>query len=157
FFVPQLDAGSNPVIDPSTGDDALAQNNASASGTWTPIDPRDPPNQPIIVDPPGPEHTLTVKSLAIQKTSSLVVDQGQAGPTPGDTIQYTVPFQVSDYFAFTNLVIDDLLGDGPHFDAAFGATLQVDGNGFVLPTSAFAGSNYTVAQNFTGAIANPPT
>ena len=45
---------------------------------------------------------LTDKSIETQKGVTIVSDTGAAGTSPGDTLEYTIDFQVSDYFAFRN-------------------------------------------------------
>ena len=61
------------------------------------------------------DHTLTDKSIAIQKGVAVVNDTGVTGPTPGDTLEYTLSFQVSDFFAFQGVVITDTISDGQHW------------------------------------------
>jgi uncharacterized repeat protein (TIGR01451 family)/fimbrial isopeptide formation D2 family protein len=156
FFVPLNDANGNPVIAAATGDDMPAQNNARAQGTWTPIDVRDPSSPGnALADGVGPEHTLTGKSIAVQKGVAIVGDAGMAGYSVGDTLEYTIQFQVSDYFAFQNVVVDDTLSDGQRYDATFPPTLSVNGNGFTLPAAAMSGANFTVAPNYTPADPAP--
>lgn len=94
YFIPLNDANGNPVITPTTGDDVQSLNQASALGNWTPIDPRDPSGvATAVVDPVGPEHTLTNKSIAIQKSVRIVNDIRATGASPGDTLEYTLDFQ----------------------------------------------------------------
>ncbi|MCS7249142.1 MAG: hypothetical protein NZ840_13000, partial [Anaerolineales bacterium] len=92
YYIPLRDAGGASVINPATGDDALSCNNASGGGTWTPIDPRDT-GSTFTQNLPGCEHTLQDKSIAIQKTVSVV---GGGGPAPGRYLEYTLDFQISD-------------------------------------------------------------
>lgn len=137
FFVPRLDSGSAPVLPPATGAFNTSTDSASASGTWDPIDTLDP----TIDATAGPAtHTLTDKSIAIQKTVAKV---GSGPVAPGDTLEWTLSVQVSDHFALDSLVVDDLLGDGTRFDPGFTPTLSVDGNGFSLGAADMA--NYTVS------------
>ena len=152
-YVPRIDVTGNAIINPASGDDVTVQNNASASGSWTPIDPRDPPTTATI-DAPGPEHVLTAKSIATQKTVTVVNDTGSPGATPGDTLEYTIQVQVSDYFAFQNLVLSDLFSDGQRLDASFAPTMSWLEHGVNNPISAFATGNYTV---FLNADNNPNT
>lgn len=126
FYVPDTDAAGHPVLDAQTGDDSTADNHAGSSAAWTPADDRDDPTV-IVLDPPGPEHSLTVKSLAIQKSSTIVVDTGAPGLSPGDTLEYQLAFQISDYFSFGDLVATDILSDGQQLDAAFTPVLSVNG------------------------------
>ncbi|NJM06607.1 hypothetical protein HC891_11080 [Candidatus Gracilibacteria bacterium] len=149
FYVPRLDAASADVLDPISGDDVLADNNASLGASWDPIDPRDPIAVPSI-DVSGFEHRLEEQSIAIQKASYV------ASALPNATIVYTLNVQISDFFAFNTVVISDTFSDGQRFDTSFTPTMQVAGNSFTLPTAAFADANYTVSQNFTAATAAPP-
>jgi large repetitive protein len=106
FFVPALDASNQQVLGPSCSATSLDQ--ATASGDWTPTDPRDS----FTTDSVTATHTLVDKCLALQKTAALAVDTGAPGPTPGDIVQYTLDFQVSDFRTLRNLVVDDYLSDG---------------------------------------------
>ena len=155
FFIPLLDAGNIPVIDPVTGDDILSRNNANAVGDWTPIDTRDAGGAGnAVADPPGFEHVLTDKSVAIQKS---VVNITDAVNSPGDVLEYTLTFQVSDYFAFQNVVITDVISDGQRVDLSSPPTLQVDGNGYSLPELAMSPANYTVDTSQIGNNPAPAT
>src|SRR5262249_7315034 len=98
FYLPRVTAPLSPILDPTTGDDVTAIDDASTSGTWGPLDPRDP-TQTVSSDVTNNDHTLTLKSIATQKTSNIVTDTGAPGLSPGDTVEYTIDFQVSDYFA----------------------------------------------------------
>ncbi|MGD8604025.1 MAG: hypothetical protein PVF49_05565, partial [Anaerolineales bacterium] len=155
YFIPLYDTSSNYIIDPSTGADTTSQNNVSASGTWTPIDGRDSP-APFSVDGVGPEHTLNDRSVAIQKGLSLVSDLGAPGFSPGDTIEYTFTFQVSDYFALTDLVITDVISDGQHFDSSFTPTLSLSGHDFGSTSGSMDSANYAVIDHWTGASSPVP-
>lgn len=117
FYVPRVDAASAVIIPADTGDDAVSENQAAAQGSWVPIDTRDTQGPVSAAGTGGvPEHTLAPRSLAIQKGVTIAVDTGAAGPSPGDTLEYTLDVQVSDYFAFQNLVVTDVLTDGQRHD-----------------------------------------
>ena len=110
YFIPQFDADNATVIDASSGDDVLSDNNAKAVGDWTPIDNRDTGGTDnAVADPPGVEHSLTDKAIAIQKSSSVVSGNGI---NPGSVLEYTITFQVSDYFSFKDVVVNDIFSDG---------------------------------------------
>ena len=70
YFVPRLNAAASPVINASTGDDATSVNDAQAQGAWTPLDARDGPTT-VVSDVTVNDHTLTAKSIAIQKSVAL--------------------------------------------------------------------------------------
>ncbi len=111
-------AGTIVVTRPSTIDNSLLGSTSClkpitnsaiiSNGTWQPADPLDPLVQ-LWGTPqsPSPADTvIQVKALATQK-------KPQPGPTtPGSTITYDIPFQISDYQRFGNLVITDTMSDG---------------------------------------------
>ncbi len=75
--------------------------------------------------PTPDDHEVTAKSIATQKSVAVQTDTGSSGPTPGDTLQYAIAIQVSDYFTFGDLDLTDVLGDGQTFDPGFTPTLSV--------------------------------
>ena len=99
FYIPLEDAGGSRVLDPVSGDDEQSCNQSEAAANWLPLDPRDRAGGPFAVaaDPDGCEHTLANKSIAIQKGMTNL-SGGSNGP--GDTLEYTFTFQISDFFAF---------------------------------------------------------
>jgi fimbrial isopeptide formation D2 family protein/uncharacterized repeat protein (TIGR01451 family) len=149
YYVP-YDVTGTPVIDPSTGDDVTLVDDASAQTNWTPQDPRDTPTL-VTSDVTPVDHTLTAKSITTQKRVVVINDTGATGPTSGDTVEYTIDFQISDYFAFQNLILTDLLGDGLLLVPG-SATLQVsDGHGTGgTTTGAFGAANVVVTPLVAG-------
>ncbi len=140
YYIPRIDAGSAEVINSATGDDVLANNNASAAGSWNPIDPRDGTALALTLDPVGIEHVLTPKSIAVQKSVAVV---GGGSVKPGEVLEYTIELQVSDYFAFDNLSLTDLISDGQLFDASFTPTFSVNEHG-VSNSANFGAGNFNV-------------
>ncbi|MBI4762444.1 MAG: sortase [Chloroflexota bacterium] len=147
YYIPLRDSSSASVIDPASGDDVTSCNNASGGGTWAPIDTRDTGGT-FTQNPTGCEHTLTDKSIAIQKSVSVV---GGGDPAPGKYLEYTLNFQISDFFAFNGVVITDVISDGQHFAPGFTPTLQINGNTYTLSAAGFNAANYDVACHYTGA------
>lgn len=111
IFTPRLDANGNPVLDLSTCAVALSVNDIQASALWDPLDPRDPVDT-VTSDEKPDDHTLQDKCGAIQKRVKQITDLGVDGPTPGDLLEYTLAFQVSDYTAMGDIQIEDWLADG---------------------------------------------
>jgi LPXTG-site transpeptidase (sortase) family protein len=153
FYVPRLDSGGASVINPVSGDVALSRNIAWLTGDWTPGDARDKA-QSVASDikcvPGGncePLHTLEDKSIAIQKS---VTDLTDGNPSPGDVFEYSLVFQVSDYFAFSGISVTDLISDGQHVLSSFTPTLQISGNGYTLATAALGAANYDISCNYSG-------
>ncbi len=148
FYVGEfLDPGQpgTPVLNPPDGGFRTITNDVSAEALWTPLDGRDP-TQVVTYDPQGPENTFTAKSIAVQKSQSLAIDVNAAGLGPGDTIEYVIQGQVSDYFAFGSLVINDLLSDGQSFLAG-SATLGVTESGGTLASAPFLPGNVAVSRD----------
>jgi uncharacterized repeat protein (TIGR01451 family)/fimbrial isopeptide formation D2 family protein len=139
-----------PILPAASGDDRLGPNNAAASGSWTPIDPRDA--QTVVTSDLAPiDHTLEEQSIAIQKGAFNVTKNrpgATAVNTPGDVIAYTLDVQISDYFAFQDLVATDVLSDGLHLDDSFTPSLVCTEHG-VATSGAFAVANYAVADNWS--------
>jgi hypothetical protein len=151
FYVPRVDASSGVIINASTGDDAQSIDDAKTSGSWTPIDPRDVASAGTVTsDVTTSDHVLTDKSIAIQKSAAIVTDTGVTGASPGDTVEYTLNFQVSDYFAFQNLVVTDVLADGLRPDGTFTPTLRVTQHGITSSTAVMNGSNFGFVINSPG-------
>ncbi len=152
YYIPLNDLDGVPVIDPVSGDDVLSCNNVSAVGDWNPLDPRDDGAVGNVNENPAAcEHQLTDKSIAIQKGVSVV---GGGIPAPGKYLEYTLNFQVSDYFAFKDVLVTDVISDGQHFDPSFPPTLLINGNGFTTGPTDIAAANFEVACNYTGAVIN---
>jgi len=152
YYVPRVDAASAPVLNATTGDDATSVNDARSQGNWTPVDGRDGPT-PIVSDVTANDHTLTPKSIAIQKSVAIAIDTGGVGATPGDTLEYTLAIQVSDFFAMQGLVLTDILSDGQRRDPGFVPTLAVSehsgGNSGAAAMNA-ANFSFVVASGTTG-------
>ncbi|RPJ27141.1 MAG: hypothetical protein EHM33_09100, partial [Chloroflexi bacterium] len=148
FYVPLTDLSGGRVIDANSGDDWDITNAANFSGSWVPLDPND---VPITVSDICPTcHELTAKSIAIQKGSMIQSDVGFLGYSPGDTLQYTLTFQVSDFFAFDQVDLTDILSDGLRFDRTFTPTLTVNGNPYAFGPVNMNANNVDVTCNYTG-------
>ncbi|MGC1377498.1 MAG: hypothetical protein WA821_14795, partial [Anaerolineales bacterium] len=153
FYVPRLDSGGLSVINPASGAFVLSKNIAWMTGYWVPQDARDAA-QSVASDSKcvtggncQPLHTLEDKSIAIQKSATDLTD---GNPSPGDVFEYSLTFQVSDYFAFDTISVTDLLSDGQHVSSGFTPTLQINGNGYNLATAAIGAADYDISCNYTG-------
>jgi len=153
YYIPRLDAASGVVVPASTGAASTALDTASAQGNWDPIDPGDPQN--IVATAAPANHTLNVKSIATQKSVAIVNDTGAAGATPGDTLEYTIAVQVSDYFAFQNLLINDTFSDGQRLDLGFTPTFAWNEHGGTFGAQTFNAANYVVTPNYSLGDGNP--
>ncbi len=145
FYIPDLDADGGQILDAAC-DPVKAINNIKATGEWDPIDPRDAPLT-VLSDTTPADNTLFKKCIAIQKTASPAV------VIPGDTITYTLNFQVSDYLQMNNLVVTDLLSDGQHYVPG-SATLSVSDKTGAFATASPAFNPYV---NAVTNVCNPNT
>ncbi len=155
FYVPEFNqnggpANGNRIFDASSANSTFWNVDTEVTGNWTPSDPDDTPQalsyNSDTDEAAGYAHRLEAEALAIQKTGAVAINVGGGDPTrptPGDTIEYVLRFQVSDYAAFNDLVITDLISDGQTFEAGFTPTLTVFNNGNV--SSTFSGANFTVS------------
>ena len=148
FSIPELDANGVPVLDPATGAPSSSINTATANGNWVPTDTRDHLNfnnsgQAIPVTASPAVNTLADKSIAIQKSMAIFNDVGAPGPTPLDVLEYTLTFQISDFFGFENLVIDDYYSDGQYLTGTPTLEITTNGTTTTVPLSFVLGTNFT--------------
>jgi fimbrial isopeptide formation D2 family protein/uncharacterized repeat protein (TIGR01451 family) len=141
---------ATPVLDPISGAPRTLENNVTAQADWVPLDPRDTPTT-LTVNEPGPEAVFVARALATQKSQSLFTDLNSAGLGPGDTIQYAINIQVSDYFDFSGVVLDDLLSDGQAYVAG-SARLEVVEAGSTNGSGLFAAPNIEVVRDPTTGV-----
>jgi len=133
YFTPDLDASGNWVVggnavnadkgedDPNSPE---VSNTATVDGSLVPLDLRDPGGAVSEND----TATLDVKSLTLQKSVSVV---GGGSIAPGELLEWTLTFELSDYYTFGNLVIDDVFTDGHLFfsDPTYKANFSVTDRG----------------------------
>lgn len=137
FFLPEFAAGGADVIPLDAGGTAAATNTVGGSATWTSANPNFPTPQFVTGTPASA--TITGKTLALQKSASPA-----RNAKAGDTVTYTLSFQLSDYFALGGFVIDDILSDGQDFDASFTPQLSFTQQGQTFTAAPFDPANYTV-------------
>ena len=155
FYIPLDDLADARVIAPESGGCVYSENPVSASADWDPSDPRDDSQTPTASKDPA--HTLEECSHTIQKFSEIVVDANPAELSPGDVIEYRLEFQVSDYFAYDNFSVTDVISDGQHLLDTFTPTLSFEGNGYSLAAADFDVANYTIDSDYTPISTAPNT
>jgi uncharacterized repeat protein (TIGR01451 family)/fimbrial isopeptide formation D2 family protein len=143
YFVPQDNSLGQDVIPLGTGGTAIATNVANATGTWTSANPNFPNLQAVASDPnePDAQHTLTARTVALQKSVADLTNPGS--PRAGDLIEYTLDFQVSDFFALANFDVADILSDGQAFDTSFTPTLTFTQKAQTFAAQPFDPANYS--------------
>jgi len=147
YYIPDRNASNNFIIDHTTGDSVSVVNDALGLGNWVPVDTRDPIS-PVSSNTTINDHTLAARSIAIQKSFVNLTNPGNN--RPGDTVQYTLNFQISDYFAFNEVVVSDVMSDGQTFLPSFTPILTVNELGTTSSGNMNA-SNYIVNKS-TGFI-----
>ena len=150
YFVPQDTSVGQDVIPLGTGGTALASNSATASGTWTSANPNFPNPQTVstTATDPNAQHTLTARTVALQKSFIDLTNPGAS--RAGDLIEYTLNFQVSDYFALQDFSVADVLSDGQQFDASFTPTLTFTQKSESFTAAPFASANFSSAVQANG-------
>jgi uncharacterized repeat protein (TIGR01451 family) len=117
FYIPETDANGTSILGTSCKV-AHSINDVKADGDWIPIDPRDwggsstATPQHVTSDTSSQDHDLSDKCIAIQKSVKVFTDTGAHGPTPGDTLEYELDFQISDFKTVGDLKVEDFLSDG---------------------------------------------
>lgn len=145
-YVPEFDADNNPVLDPSTGapfadaDAGQIVNEATINADYD-----DGTGGGLVALPPSSDtHSLEPEVVAIQKNVQNVLDTNAVGNSPGDTLEWTIRVQVSDYFSAENFNLTDVFSDGQVFDASFTPTWSYVENGTANPETTWDAANFTV-------------
>ncbi len=182
FYIPEHATGGAAVIDPLSGDLTHITNNGVVGYNWDPAaggqgDPNDTAVVGGTVNPevnaaghfssnPDVDDISHAQSLALQKDHS----PSQAAYAPGDTLDYTLDFQLSDYFSFGDhdttdtsyaFRIDDVVADGlaMHQDGSghFTASIDIWENGNVYSESLTATTTAGDKMWFTTGTADDPS
>ena len=149
FYVDRINSGGGDVIDPFTGAPANSDNTVNANGTWDPIDTRDegPPLPTATANCGVPCVGIQDQSIVVQKGVTNITD---ASNSPGDVLEYTLNFQISDFFGFEAIDLTDTFSDAQRFDDTFVPTIQINGNGGNdLATVAMDMNNVDIACRFS--------
>lgn len=149
YFIPETDFAGGNVLSPTTGDDSIAVNDVSGTAVWDPLDPRDD-SETITADVTPEDDILELRSIAVQKSVEVTDDQNVAGPTPGDTLTFTLDLQISDFFTMGDIVLEDVLGDAVAFVPGSVNFSVVELDGTSIAAQAFAPAALTTLPNTPG-------
>jgi fimbrial isopeptide formation D2 family protein/uncharacterized repeat protein (TIGR01451 family) len=154
-YAPKLDANNASVIDPASGDDRIALNESQVTGTYGGVAVSDGTTDTVGLEDDPADYTLDLKSIAIQKGVAVV---GGGIAKPGAVLEYTLNFQISDYFSFQDININDIFSDGQRFDSSFAPTLIINGNNGTTGSTSFGSFSGDVngtftSNNLTGSVA----
>ena len=133
-YVPDVDANGNPIVISDAANDAV-RNTASVTGEY---------NDSAISD--SDDEVITATATALQKSVTVIEDNGGAGNTPGDRLQYTLTLQVSDYMELANLILSDTMQDGIQIDPD-SFTFELFVNGTTVGPDALGAGNTSVIEN----------
>lgn len=141
FFIPQFDANGVPVLSPTSCSPVASVNDIEAQADWSPADSCDTSPVHVVSNVTPADHTLSDKCLAIQKSVADLSGVPPAHPIPGDTLQYTLSAQLSDFETAGHVKIKDVLSDGQTLVASSLTLAVVDQCGTTsgpIPTSAWS-------------------
>jgi|GEM_PF-1893169 len=157
FYVPRLDAPGDVIINADSGDDIFDTNQSQlgdndttdGNNIWAAIDSRDE-NPEVYIEAGDADnvtdHVLEEQSIAIQKSVVNAEDNSQDF-IPGDTLSYTLDFQVSDYFAFEDIIVTDSFSDGQRFNTEFIPIVEINEQGGTSTGELdFTFNNYTPSE-----------
>lgn len=159
FYIPEQDVNGKDILDKDCSNSPVPViNDGKVSGDWTPLDPRDTKVTPVTEDVTPQDHILLAKCLAIQKLAPTIIQEhpgGGAGYTPGDTLRYDIPFQVSDYRTIGKIVVRDYLSDGQTFIPGVSLTVsdQFGTKSGTMPPATVNVANYQ--PNTKSCLASP--
>jgi fimbrial isopeptide formation D2 family protein/uncharacterized repeat protein (TIGR01451 family) len=154
-YAPKLDANNASVINQASGDDRIALNESQVTGTYGGVAVSDGTKDVAGTKDDPADYTLDLKSIAIQKGVAVV---GGGIAKPGAVLEYTLNFQISDYFSFQDININDIFSDGQRFDSSFAPTLIINGNNGTTGSTSFGSFSGDVngtftSNNLTGSVA----
>lgn len=130
----------NDILTPNVGGcNGLIPNSISVSGTAG-------GGTQIVNDTDTSDHEFYACAIASQKDKDIVNDLGPTGASPGDTIEYTLNFQISDYFAVQDIILKDVFSDGQLWDASFTPTMTITEHGN-SSSGTMAVSSYSITRD----------
>lgn len=112
FVVPQHDANGEHIVSPVTGagDVSVFTNNATAD--WT-TQSESGPNELVVREVQATTtDQISDQAIAVQQSVRIVESQGSLMLSVGDVLEYTLQFQVSDYVAVQDLLLNMVVPDG---------------------------------------------
>ncbi|WP_197455228.1 DUF4347 domain-containing protein [Stieleria neptunia] len=140
-WISKTDADGNPVLDGSSGDDRVAVNDAQVTGVYQ--------SASISDNDDSTDSAVSQQSLSIQQSVAIVNDTGARGATPGDTLEYVMHVQVSDYFEFADLIVQETFSDGQLWDDSFQPLFVIREQG-VVSSGTFSETQHSITKQGTG-------
>jgi plastocyanin len=126
--VPKYDSSNELIADVLSGNDGLSKFAVSGTGGFVRTAATKDRDAEIIQFESVPAvHVLQDELFAVQQSVRLVDDSNAASLGPGDTVEYTIAFQVSDYAVLDDTTIQFTVPDGQIFNSADGVSLIMNG------------------------------
>jgi len=142
-------ADGTTILDPSTGAFAPLTDTSNLTAHWASSNPLNPTT---VTTAPAID-IITAKSIAIQKGVTDIT-HGPSAYQPGDTLQYSLNGQVSNYFDLNALVMTDTLGDGQTFKSGVAPTITI-ADGFAQRVQRFGQGGRRDIGRHLQHLANP--
>jgi uncharacterized repeat protein (TIGR01451 family) len=128
FYIPELNANDSPVIESILAKNASSIFTVQARGDWNkPAIFLDEPSAKITFNTDQATHTLQDKVIAVQQSVRIINDVNTKSLSPGDTLEYAIDFQVSDYASLNNVSIVTQIPNGQQLLASQPVMYSVGG------------------------------
>lgn len=150
--------GQNPANGISGEEIVQARNQVTGLGDWISPDPRDGSAADnafaqggcFTTDCPGGAAPYLMPMAAQKLVTNILDPDGLEQIEPGDTIRYGIDFQISDYFAFADVVVTDILPDGLTYDPITPVELIFTYDNTTTTQALNQGTDFTVFERLDG-------
>ena len=139
FYVSQEYGSGTTILDPVTGAFAPLTDSSSLTANWASSNTANPSTVAVS----GVTDTITAKSIAVQSGVSDLTHTASAYQS-GDTLQYSLDGQVSNYFDLNALTLQDTMGDGQTFKSSVTPAITIAEGGKTLYSGKVTPAEYTV-------------
>ena len=123
------------------GTDQLALNESRVTGTHTTgfasAGDDGAGGEPVGNDGDGSDVEVQIEAVTIRKGVDIVNNVGGTTVGAGDTLEWTLTAEISDYYGLENIVVQDLFSDGQQFDHSFVPVLTLFAEGVAVGTFQF--------------------
>ena len=155
IFVPKQSGSGSSVLDPATGAPTTITFTAASfdNGTWNPWSGSADAGTPYTVNGTvATTASFTARSLAVQVSAFDTTSGSASNFRPGDSVQYTLKFESSDYFNFNGLTMQALLDDGFTLDPSVAPILTLTPAGGGPATSINLGAIVPTSTTLNGQV-----
>jgi hypothetical protein len=129
FFVPRVDASGAVIVSPDSARVLTSGPCANATYNW--FNPRTNTTQSFFRQVCA--QNLTMQYVVVT-TSSTIIDSGYPGLTAQDSLQWTIAYDVSNYYNATSFILNTTISDGQTLSNA-STSLLYKGSSATFPTT----------------------